>query len=82
MTNCRTMLGAILSGAAVATVGLVLMPGPVESAPLAVSGSDAVAMENPVEQAVFVTRRAGKRSLNVPRKCWYKNGKRVCKTIR
>jgi hypothetical protein len=75
----RTMLGAILSGAAVATIGLALTPGPAQSAPLAASTGDAVAVENPVEQAVFVTHRAGRRPSRRPRtKCWYKNGKRVC----
>jgi hypothetical protein len=73
----RTMLGAILSGAAVATIGLALTPGPVQSAPLAASAGDAVAVENPVEQAVIVTRRAGRRPSHRT-KCWYKNGKRVC----
>ncbi|MCI0600250.1 MAG: hypothetical protein L0Y50_00805 [Beijerinckiaceae bacterium] len=75
----RAMLRALLGGAAAATAGLTLIPDAVDSAPLTLPARDGAAVENPIEQAVVVTRRAGRRPPRRPRtKCWYKNGKRVC----
>ncbi|MCI0600509.1 MAG: hypothetical protein L0Y60_13480 [Beijerinckiaceae bacterium] len=74
----RAMLRIVLGGAAAATAGLTLIPTALEAAPLTPSPQDAVAVENPVKQAVVVTRRAGRRPGRTRTKCGYKNGKRVC----
>jgi hypothetical protein len=79
--NRRTMLRFLLGGVAVATTGFALVPDQADSAPLTLSGGSAVAVENPVDQAVFVSRRAGRRpSRRRHTKCWYHHGKRVCST--
>ena len=53
----REMLGIMLGGAAVATVGLAMMSVPAESAPLTVSKTLSAATDNHVEEAVVVVRR-------------------------
>jgi hypothetical protein len=81
MIDRRAMLRFLLSGAAVATTGLALVPDQANAAPLTLSRGDAVAVANPVEQAVVVSHRAGRRPSRRPRtKCWYHHGKRVCST--
>ena len=75
----RAMIRFVLGGAVAATAGLALIPGSAESAPLTRTARESVAAGTPVEQAVVVTRRAGRRPPRRPgTKCWYKNGKRVC----
>jgi hypothetical protein len=77
----RAMLRYLLGGAAVATTGFALVPDQANSAPLTLSRGDAVAVETPVDQAAFISRRAGRRPRRRPRtKCWYHHGKRVCTT--
>jgi hypothetical protein len=81
MIDRRAMLRFLLSGAAVATTGLAMVPDLANAAPLTLSMGDAVAVANPVEQAVFVSRRAGRRPSRRPHTtCWYHHGKRVCST--
>jgi hypothetical protein len=71
----RAMLGIMMGGAAVATMGLVaLMSGPAESAPITVAAGRPVGTENPVEKAVWVRRR--RRRVRV---CWWRWGRRVCR---
>jgi hypothetical protein len=77
----RAMLKFLLGSAATATAGLTLVPGSAESAPLASPAGTAVETDSPVEKAIFVSRRAGRRPSRRPRrKCWYHHGKKVCST--
>jgi len=81
MIDRRAMLRFLLSGAAVATTGLALVPDQANAAPLTLSRGDAVAVANPVEQAVVRSHRAGRRPSRRPNTtCWYHHGKRKCIT--
>jgi hypothetical protein len=71
MIDRRAMFGVMVGGAAAAAIGLTLMPGPAESAPLAMPSARAAETENPVEKAVVRVRRR--------RKCWWHRGRRVCR---
>jgi hypothetical protein len=68
----RGMLTFLLGGAAVATSGLALMPGPAESALLIVPQGLGSEPEYPVDNAVWVRRRRH-------RVCWWHRGHRVCR---
>ncbi len=70
----RAMLGALVSGAAVATMGLVLMPDTAESTPFSIGAGRPATPENPVEKAVWVHRRR-------VRRCWWRHGRRVCRWV-
>jgi hypothetical protein len=81
MIDRRAILRFLLGGAVVATTGFALVPDQANSAPLTLSKGDAVAVENPVDQAVYVSRRAGRRPRKRPHtNCWHHHGKRVCST--
>jgi hypothetical protein len=69
----REMLGIMLGGAAVATVGLAMMSVPAESAPLTVSKTLSATTDNHVEEAVVVVRRRRRRV------CWWRRGRRICR---
>ena len=68
----REMLGIMLGGAAVATVGLAMMSVPAESVPLTVSKTLSAATDNHVDEAVVVVRRRR-------RVCWWRRGRRICR---
>jgi hypothetical protein len=70
----RAMLGIALGGAVSATLGIALISGPAESAPLMMSKGLDATTENLVEKAVVVVvpRRRGRR------RCWWRGGRRVC----
>ncbi|HYP56952.1 MAG TPA: hypothetical protein VEQ35_01545, partial [Beijerinckia sp.] len=71
----RALLGAIVSGAAAASVGLTWMPGLAESAPLAgIGAAPSAKTQDLIEQAVVVVRRRPVRR----RVCWWRRGRRVC----
>lgn len=74
----RSMLKVVLGSAAAAGAGLPLIPHPAEAALTAFSKSPPAGTELPVEEAVFVTRRAGKRPRRPRQKCTVKNGKKHC----
>jgi hypothetical protein len=76
----REMLGVLLGGAVVATVGSTLMPGPAGSAPLTMSKSLPGTTENLVEEAAVVVRRRRRwgRRRRV-RVCWWRRGRRICR---
>src|SRR5215475_12898522 len=57
MIDRRAMLRYLLGGAAVATTGFALVLGQANAAPLTLSTGDAVAVQNPVDQAAFISRR-------------------------
>jgi hypothetical protein len=69
----REMLGIMLGGAAVATVGLAMMSVPAKSAPLTVSKTLSATTDNHVEEAVVVVRRRRRRV------CWWRRGRRICR---
>jgi len=68
----RGMITFLLGGAAAATAGLALMPGPARSAPLMGPEDSHAEPEYPVETAVWVRRR--RRMV-----CWWHRGHRVCR---
>jgi hypothetical protein len=69
----REMLGVLLGGAVVVTVGSTLMAGPAESAPLTMSKGLPSKTESHVEDAVVVVRRRRRRV------CWWHRGRRICR---
>lgn len=71
----RVLLGAILSGGAAAAVGLSMMPGPAEAAPLTIGLARSAKPEDMIEKAVVVVRGRHVRR----RVCWWHRGRRVCR---
>lgn len=68
----RGMLSFLLGGAAAATTGFALIPGPAESAPFIVPKGPASETEYPLDEVVWVRRRRR-------RVCWWHRGHRVCR---
>lgn len=73
----RAMLVMLLSGAAVSTVGLALIPDTAESAPLIAEPNRESPANEFIERTQSVVRRHryGFRT----RRCWHKNGRKVCR---
>jgi hypothetical protein len=72
----RSMLTCILCGAAVAAVGVIVMPNAAESTPLAIGMGGVVKTEDIVEKAqVVVVPPVRRRRRWV---CWWHGGRRVC----
>jgi hypothetical protein len=72
----RTVLTAVLCGAAVTTLGLAVAPSAAEAIPLAMGEAGAAKTGSLVEKAVVVVvhpRRRGRRW-----RCWWHRGRRVC----
>ena len=77
----RCVLTGILCGAAVAAVGLTVMPEAAKSLPLATLKAGAVKPQDLVEQArvtVRVNTRRRHRHRNRRWNCWWHRGRRVC----
>jgi hypothetical protein len=71
----RCMLRSILSGVAMATVGLAMFPKVAESKPLDLGMPDALKAEALVEKDQVVVPPV-RRPLR--RVCWWRGGRRVC----
>jgi hypothetical protein len=74
----RSALRAILRGAAIGAVAVVLIPNVAEAVPLALEKSLAEKAASLVEEAQVVVvnpRRRGRRRRWV---CWWNRGRRVC----
>lgn len=75
--NRRTVLTGILCGAAIATVGLTVMPKAAKSLPLGAVKAGAVKPEDLVEEA-RVTVHVHPRHRHRHWRCWWHRGRRVC----
>ena len=73
----RSVLTGIICGAAIATVGLTVMPKAAKSLPLGVVKADAVKPEDLVEEA-RVTVHVHPRRHHRHWRCWWHRGRRVC----
>ena len=73
----RSVLTGILCGAAIATVGLTVMPKAAKSLPLGVVKAGAVKPEDLVEEA-RVTVHVHPRHRHRHWRCWWHRGRRVC----
>jgi len=71
----RCMLRNMLSGVAIATVGLAMVPKVTASMPLDLGMADAVKAEALVEKAQVVVPPVRRRLRRV---CWWRGGRRVC----
>ena len=73
----RSVLTGIICGAAVATVGLAIMPNAAKSLPLADIKAGDVKPQDLVEEA-RVTVHVHSRSRHRRWRCWCHRGRRVC----
>jgi hypothetical protein len=75
----RSVFTGILCGAAVATIGLALMPTAAKSLPLAAIKDGAVRPKELVEEArVTVHVHPRRRHRGKRWRCWWHRGRRVC----
>ena len=77
----RSLLTGIICGAAIATVGLTILPKAAKSLPLGAIKAGAVKPEDLVEEArvtVHVHPRRHNRRRNRHWRCWWHRGRRVC----
>jgi len=72
----RCMLRSMLSGVAIATVGVAMVPKVTASMPLDLGMADAVKAEALVEKDQVVVVPPVRRRLR--RVCWWRGGRRVC----
>ena len=72
----RCMLRSMLSGVAIATVGLTMVPKVTAAMPLDLGMADAVKAEALVENDQVVVVPPVRRRLR--RVCWWRGGRRVC----
>ena len=77
----RSLLTGIICSAAVATVGLTILPKAAKSLPLGAIKAGAVKSEDLIEEArvtVHVHPRRHNRRRNRRWRCWWHRGRRVC----
>ena len=77
----RSVITGIVCGAAVATIGLTILPKAAKSLPLGAIKAGAVKSEDLVEEArvtVHVHPRRHHRRRNRHWRCWWHRGRRVC----
>ena len=74
----RSVLTGILCGAAIATVGLTVMPRTAKSLPSGALKAGAVKPENLVEEARVTVHVHRRRHRNRRWRCWWHRGRRVC----
>jgi hypothetical protein len=77
----RSLLTGIICSAAIATVGLTILPKAAKSLPLGAIKAGAVKPEDLVEEArvtVHVHPRRHNRRRNRHWRCWWHRGRRVC----
>ena len=76
--NRRSVLTGIVCGAAVATVGLAVMPKAAKSMTLAAIKDGAGKPEGLVEEARVVVHVHPRRHRHRRWRCWWHRGRRVC----
>ena len=76
--NRRSVLTGILCGAAVASVGLTVMPKTAKSLPLGEIKAGAVKPEDLVEEARVTVHVHPRRHRHRRWRCWWHRGRRVC----
>jgi len=74
----RRVLTGILCGAAVATVGLSVMPKAAQSLPLGTIKAGVVKPERLVEEARVTVHVHPRRHRHRRWRCWWHRGRRVC----